>query len=1019
MQDKELEIRSQFLDEAQEYLDALDTAVLGLADQQLDTAKINAALRAAHSIKGGAGMMGFQLLSQLAHRLEDFLKVLKIDKSIILTATLENLFLSAIASLRQVIDYDRDTVGSGHSAIAANQVALDIEPIFDQLHEHLGDPQEETAGSILSSEEGQDIIPLLFETEVEGCLERLESVLATPDQPCLAEEVQILAQELGGLGEMLQLTAFARLCQSVEQGLETGEPIAIAQAALTAWRRAQAVVLIGQYDSIPESIDLPAGSTFLADHSEDVTLSPELEGDISFDDFAAMTEVVFPSIAEPIAVDVATGLGDIDWMTSESVVAEVAGSETTDWVSAALSSEELALDDFGFTESQPTTEEPVVPAEPQVAPDFKVQEKAPIEEDSDATVRVPVRQLNLLNDLFGELTIDRNGLDLYIKRLRNLAQGLRERISNLDEVNADLRTSYDRVTISDQGQRPLFGSSNGGSNLAIQTTPAKPGFDALELDRYNDLHLLSQQVMETIVQLQETAEDIELTLDDTEQSNRNLTKTSRQLQSGLSQLRMRPLSDILDRFPRAIREWSLQYNKRVRLNIVGGNTLVDRNVLETLNDPLMHILRNAFDHGIEDPMNRSTQGKSPEGVIEIRADHQGNRTIIKIQDDGKGIPIDKIRDRAAQMGLDPVLLAAARDEELLSLIFEPGFTTQDKVTSLSGRGVGMDVVRSNLKQIRGDVSVDTQPGQGTTFTLSVPFTLSTVRILLVECYGMLLAFPTEVVVEMFLLHADRVIQTAGSEVVNWQNQMVQLVRLQKWFRFNCPRPPHGFETPPTISSPSVVIVQQSDQLFGIQIDRCWGEQEATLRRVEGNLTLPAGFSSCTILGDGRVIPLVSVGELLRWVVSCERSGADPVSSYRMSAQQHFSLAASSVPTILVVDDSINVRRFLALTLERAGYRVEQAKDGQDALERLENGLAVQAIICDIEMPRLDGFGFLARAKNAPDLKQVPVVMLTSRSGEKHRKLAESLGASAYFSKPYNEQVLLRSIEQMVSTTTKL
>jgi two-component system, chemotaxis family, sensor histidine kinase and response regulator PixL len=1008
MQDKELEIRSQFLDEAQDYLDALDAAVLDIADQQIDAAKVNAALRAAHSIKGGAGMMGFHVLSDLAHRLEDSFKVLKVDRSIIPTTRLENLLLSAIAGLRQVADYDREMLGSGQTATSADQVALDIEPIFDQLHEQLGEPQEETAGSILSPEEGQDIIPLLFETEVEGCLERLEGVLANPNQPCLAEEVKILAQELGGLGEMLQLPAFSRLCLSVEQALETEDPMAIAQAALNSWRRAQAVVLIGQYDSIPDSLELGSGRTFAPNIADqEVTLSPELEGDISFDDFAALTDNPFPGITEPVAVD-----------TTES---------NEDWFTTALSSDEVAVDDFGFTETPSVVEEPVAADEPKVGTGFKLKDDPAPEEDLDATVRVPVRQLNVLNDLFGELTIDRNGLDLYIKRLRNLAQILRDRITNLDEVNANLRTTYDKVAISTQGSRSLLG--NGSTNGSIdgstnsQSSAIVPsgrtGFDTLEMDQYGDLHLLSQQVMETIVQLQETAEDIDLTLDDTDQSNRNLTKTSRQLQSGLSQLRMRPLSDVLDRFPRAVREWSLQYNKRVRLNVVGGNTLVDRNVLETLNDPLMHILRNAFDHGIEDPMRRSAEGKSPEGVIEIRAEHQGNRTVIKIQDDGKGIPIDKIRDRAAQMGLDPVLLAAARDEELLSLIFEPGFTTQDQVTALSGRGVGMDVVRSNLKQIRGDVAVDTRAGLGTTFTLSVPFTLSTLRILLVECYGMLLAFPTEVVVEMFLMQSDRVIQTAGSEVVNWQNQMVQLVRLQKWFRFNCPRPPHGFETPPTISSPSVVIVNQNEQLFGIQIDRCWGEQEVTLRRVESNLTLPAGFSSCTILGDGRVIPLVSVGELLRWVTSCERSGVDPVASYRMTAQQHFSLAASSVPTILVVDDSINVRRFLALTLERAGYRVEQAKDGQDALERLENGLSVQAIICDIEMPRLDGFGFLARAKNTPDLKQVPVVMLTSRSGEKHRKLAESLGASAYFSKPYNEQILLRSIEQMVSTTTKV
>lgn len=959
-QDRELEIRRQFLDEAQEYLDTLDAAILGLANYPVDVTKANAALRAAHSIKGGAGMMGFQVLNELAHRLEDSWKVLKIDKSIVVTPRLENLLLAAVSCLRQVVEFDRDSMQRHQtSCVDANWLAVEAYPVFDALHSELGDPQEENAASVLSPEDGQDIVPLLFETEVEGCLQRLESVLAAPDQPCLREEVSILAQELGGLGEMLQLTNFIRLCQSIAQQMEQGETVETAESALKAWRTAQMFAIAGQYDQIPTSID---GVETL--------------------DFAEM-----PAVAEP-----------------------------TDWFTEAL-----AADNFeagAYTDFEPipaparsrSTRQAKAPVQPQ-ATDFKVLEAEPesatVVENQDATVRVPVRQLNQLNDLFGELTIDRNGLDLYLKRLRSLSRTLHERVQTLDQVNAKLRLAYDRVTLA--GARSL------GENR-------RPEFDALELDRYSDLHLLSQQVMETIVQLQEVTEDVDLSLDDTEQSSRNLNKTAKQMQSGLSQLRMRPISDILDRFPRALREWSLQYGKQVRFDMAGGSTLIDRNILETLNDPLMHLLRNAFDHGIESPTVRESKDKSPEGVIEIRAFNEGNRTILTVRDDGEGIPIDKIRDRAEQMGLDPVLLDAARDEELLSLIFEPGFSTSSQVTALSGRGVGMDVVRNNLKQIRGEISVNTKAGLGTTFTLSVPFTLSTVKVLLVESAGMLLAFPTDVVTELLLLQPDQVIQAPGSEVLNWQNRMVQLVRLQKWMRFNCPKIPHGFETPPTIANPSVLILDQNPQWFGIYIDRCWGEQESTIRKVEGNLPLPTGFSGCTILGDGRVVPLVNATELLRWITSCERSEAEPELDRTFHAQlkaslpQRPELPGTSVPTILVVDDSINVRRFLALTLERSGYRVEQAKDGQDAIERLESGLSIQAVICDIEMPRLDGYGFLAKLRSDTQLAQLPVMMLTSRSGEKHRKLAENLGASAYFSKPYNEQVLLKALEKMVQST---
>ena len=463
----------------------------------------------------------------------------------------------------------------------------------------------------------------------------------------------------------------------------------------------------------------------------------------------------------------------------------------------------------------------------------------------------------------------------------------------------------------------------------------------------------------------------------------------------------------------------------------GGNTLVDRNILEALNDPLMHLIRNSFDHGIETPDVRRAQGKSEKGRIEIRAFHRSNRTVISIQDDGCGISLDKIREKARQMGLDEMLLAAASDQELLSLIFEPGFSTADQVTDLSGRGVGMDVVRNNLKQIRGDIRVDTQDGVGTTLTISVPFTLSVTRALLVESHGMLMAFPIDVIEEMFMLPPEKVMTTAGSEVFEWEGVMVQLIRLSNWLIFNCPRQIEPPEALPAISVPTVLMVRQNDQLVGIQLEKSWGEQEIAIRKVEGGLPMPDGFNNCTILGDGKVVPIVNVAELLHWISSCEgsktQSQSQPPSPVaitqtepQLSGAAPLSLQPAAPkplppkkPTILIVDDSINVRRLLALTLEKAGYQVSQAKDGQDALDKLLGGLEPQAVICDIEMPRLDGFGFLAQIRTKPALADLPIAMLTSRSGEKHRQLAMTLGAAAYFSKPYNEQMLLKTLAQLI------
>ncbi|MBW4694890.1 MAG: response regulator [Lyngbya sp. HA4199-MV5] len=1059
MQDKELEIRRQFLDEAQEYLDVLESSVLGLSSSRIDTQQINGALRAAHSIKGGAGMMGFLPLSDLSHRLEDSFKVLKIQKSIEIDLDLERLLLAAIDCLRHLVTCDRQ-----HVPVEADWLTAHATPIFDQLYERLGEPQAEDAASILSPDsDGQAVIALLFETEVEGCLQRLEAVLANPDQPCLREELAILAQELGGLGEMLQLDAFIRLCRSVTYAVEAApdRTEAIAHETLQSWRYSQTLVLADACDRLPTAIDLQA-LNIPPDATANLTEAGTWYDDADTLDRPIDTFDTWKDDADDLNATEALGTwqddaGSFDFFPTDAPLTDVS---LTDAPLNPITSEDLvASEDLVTNEDSVTNEDQTVSATMPSAPeptqplarqpsarresrttDFRVLDtnadtNAAPEEDTNATVRVPVKQLNQLNDLLGELTIQRNGMDMYIQRMRSLTHTLTRRVRSLEQSNARLRSFYDQATPRSSdfkllALRPASPDSTPYTPLPTPHSPLPPSpsdtrFDSLEMDRYGKHHLLSQEMMETIVQIQEVTSDIELNLDDTEQTARELNKTSKHLQTGLTQVRMRPLSDVVDRFPRAMRDLALQYNKPVKLKLNGSNTLIDRNILEALNDPLMHLIRNAFDHGIEEAEMRRARHKPEEGTIEIQASHRGNRTFITVRDDGGGIPIDKVRAKAEQMGLDPSLLAAASDQELLSLIFEPGFSTRDQVTSLSGRGVGMDVVRDNLKQVRGEITVDTKAGIGTTFTLSLPFALSVVRVLLVESNGMLLALPADAIGELILLQTEQVITTAGSEVLNWGGTLVQLIRLARWLVFNCPRQPYVLEAPPSINEATVLMVSQGTQLFGLQVDRCWGEQEVAIRRIEGTLSLPAGFANCTIMGDGRVVPLVNVPELLHWITSCERSGlATPPSPPAMPVlagdrAPRPPLPAQTAARILIIDDSINVRRFLALTLEKAGYRVEQAKDGQDAIEKLQAGLSVQAVICDIEMPRLDGYGFLTKVKSNPSLMHLPVTMLTSRSGDKHRQLAMNLGATAYFSKPYNEHDLLQTLERVIGAGVRV
>ncbi|MEM7725270.1 MAG: response regulator [Cyanobacteria bacterium P01_A01_bin.45] len=1078
-QDKEFEIQMQFLEEAADYLNTLEGVLLELNNSDsISLEKINAALRAAHSIKGGAAMMGFRALSDLSHRLEDSFKVLKTKKnSLEIDTELQSLLISGVDWLRQIADLHSE----GH-AVEEDWLKTFCYPVFEELHQRLGDPAPEDVSTMLSPEEGQNIIPLLFETEVDSSLGRLESLLENGEQNGLKEEVVMMAAELGGLGEMLELPAFTQLCQSITNHLEAtpeSEVVPVAQVALEAWRRSQALVLTNQIQSIPVDIDLSATAT------NDLQQSPQVPVEIPVEELqlteseSNKTELISESGLDLNLADIYTEENlDYPQIPLENIPLEniplenipleniplesLTDEKQINPIDANWSENEIIAADFDTLEA--TLAEDEVPeldeAEPvsivsQVAPeipttDYKfVEHKAEPSfagtksEVSENTVRVPSKQLEQINDLFGELIIQRNGLNLQLERLRKLIRNLNRRVQTLERENQQLRTAYDKIStqadnsfnLSSLGlnknnttKDPLSEKLSEESSEYLSEEEFTRGiinkFDSLEMDRYNDLNLLSQEVMETIVQVQEVSTDIELSVEDTDQIARKLNKTSKQLQRKLNQVRMRPLSDIVDRFPRAVRDMCVEHNKNVQLRIEGASTLIERNILESLNEPLMHLLRNAFDHGMEDPDTRRIAGKSEQGTIEIKASHRSNRTVIIMGDDGRGINLDKIRAKALAMGLDESLLSQATEDELLSLIFEPGFSTTESVTSLSGRGVGMDVVRNNLKQIRGEISVNTIPGEGTTFILSVPCTLSVSRVLLVESNRMLLAFPTDVVEEIFLLQEDKISKLDDTETLNWHNKKLNLVRLSQSLDFNCVRYDNpDLETAPAINAASVLIVKTASQELAVQIDRTWGEMEVAVRKVEGNIPLPTGFSNCTILGDGRVVPLMNIGEFFNWLNSSDR----PTRNSKLPAAKLKTAFISSdnrkvsEPTrahkgkILIVDDSINVRRFLALTLEKAGYQVEQAKDGQDGLEKLDTGLQVQAVICDIEMPRVDGYGFLGKVKSINNAKNIPVAMLTSRSSDKHRQLAMQLGAVAYFSKPYNEQDLLKTLEEIIDS----
>jgi two-component system, chemotaxis family, sensor histidine kinase and response regulator PixL len=1011
----EQDVQLQFLEEAQEYFTQIESGFLGLSTRGVDPQGFNAVLRAAHSIKGGAAMMGFSQLSHLAHRLEDFCKVLKAGKTEA-DADLERLLLDGVDCLRHVADFNRKS-----QAIEESWLDLNVNPLYDELHARLGDPQADDAVALLSDEVGEDMNVLLFESEVESSLQRMEEVLNSSEQRCLVEEFLVTAQELEGLGQMLDMQAFVSLCQSITQHLEAVKDSdrvpEIAQLAIQAWRKSQAMVLVGQIALIPSQLDLsnlgsPESLVLERTALEEALIAQTNEEALDLD---ALALEFSESVDSPTQTDSTSSINSHElFSVLESAIAE---TQVTTPDPTVLSPKQLDQATSGSTKTSAAA--PVVAnvaVNPQAAANV---------DNTENTIRVSVGQINQLNELFGEMTIERNGLELQVKRMRGLFGLLTQRVKTLEQSNTQLRSAYDRVAtqaIAPQGAHSPAQAANAKNSISSSIESSQPAnglstvdhdFDILEMDRYSELHLLSQALMESAVQIQEVTTDINTNLEEAEQSTRELSRTSKLIQVGMMQIRMRPISDIVSRFPRMLRDLSLQSGKEVEFKLIGGNTLIERSILEALSDPLLHLIRNGFDHGIEDPATRQAAGKAAKGTIELKAAYRGNQTVITIRDDGRGISFDKIKAKALKMGLNAADLENATPKELLDLIFEPGFSTAEQVTDLSGRGVGMDIVRTNLQQVRGNVYIETEAGLGTTYTLTVPMTLSIVRVLLAECDKMLLAFPTDAIEEMVLLKPEMVYQQGNQSVFDWEGFTVPILRLEQWLKF--PRTPRNFETDavPIIDHASVFLVAQGDELVGIQVDRYWGEQEVSIRQVEGMLKLPAGFAGCTILGDSRIAPLVDASELLSWIEERRKSESNsPSANLTMSVN---SSSTTQENLVMVVDDSVNVRRFLALTLEKAGYRVEQAKDGQHALEKVQMGLPIQAIICDVEMPRLDGYGFLANVKAIPSAQNVPVVMLTSRSGDKHRKLAMALGASDYFSKPFREQELLEKLSQLIAS----
>jgi two-component system, chemotaxis family, sensor histidine kinase and response regulator PixL len=536
-----------------------------------------------------------------------------------------------------------------------------------------------------------------------------------------------------------------------------------------------------------------------------------------------------------------------------------------------------------------------------------------------------------------------------------------------------------------------------------------------------------------MIQLEESVDDIVLFARGSNQTLETQRQMLTQLRDELMWARMLPLGEVLNRFPRVLRDLSNKYHKLVHLKLTGTGVLVDKVALEKLYDPLLHLLRNAFDHGIELPEVRRQKGKREEGSIEIRAYHQGNQTIIEVKDDGGGLKYEKILQQAIKRELiTPEQAAVMSRERISNLIFEPGFSTAEQVNELSGRGVGLDVVRSQLQALKGTVTVMSNPGQGTIFTLSLPLTLTIAKLLIClvnpnssGVTSTAVAIPSDSIEEILVPQLNQ-IKTSGSQrFLQFGDQLIPIYALGELFEYRYLLPESFISKALTSTVPTpedwgfpLLLLRRGQQLYALEVSRLITEQELVIKPFGSMIASPPYSYGCTILGDGTLLPVINAIILLEQSLDVRPSIAqertitmlDTVSTVVPPVPA----ANLQTPTILIVDDSAALRRTLALTLEKAGYRVLQARDGREALEQLLQNVGIYLVICDVEMPNMNGFEFLGQRRRDAKLIQIPVAMLTSRSSDKHRQLAMQLGANAYFTKPYIEQQFLAAVKNIIT-----
>jgi chemosensory pili system protein ChpA (sensor histidine kinase/response regulator) len=616
-------------------------------------------------------------------------------------------------------------------------------------------------------------------------------------------------------------------------------------------------------------------------------------------------------------------------------------------------------------------------------------------------VRFPIDRLDELVKLLGELVITRTFLEQRMADLVRQVGELEHSSDRLRRVSSKLETQYEASSLSAGHPAPTGGSGNGnGNGHHLPVTTQTHGFDDLEFDRYTEFHLLTRSLSETTSDIQTVAGELGSLIGDFDSYLNRQARLSSEVEDKLMRSRMVPLATLASRLHRTVRNVASQRGKQVELVLEGENTELDKTVLEEMADPLLHLLRNSVDHGIEDSELREAIGKPARGSIRLRAGYVGSQVVIQISDDGAGLDPQILRSAAVAKGFVAAADAAKMtNEELFALVYLPGFSTAQQISEVSGRGVGLDIVKANVHKLKGSLELESQLGKGTTFTIHLPMTMAVMRAILVKSHQETFAIPLSAVKQIVRLDREEMELVGQEPVLRVGGLLYPVYSLGKVLNLNQP-------ADESVSRRPVLILEVGTKQVAIIVDHLLGGREIVIKNLGNHLRRVRNVMGATLMGDGSVVLILDPVEIVREAVESKMPSRPALPTPVAVPRDTWS--------ILIVDDSPSVRRVLTNLVKNAGWKPITAKDGLEALEILHHTANVpDLILLDVEMPRMDGYELLATLKASEAYRAIPVVMVTSRAGDKHRRKALDLGGSGYVVKPYQDEALLNVVRHLV------